>query len=97
MILSKAQAVEEAKMQKKALATMGTWRLALYALATCLAVLAFYGIRNFGWLVPGIIAAVLAGVSLLLAFTVNLSIRNGHRNVERILASLNSQERSAAL
>lgn len=89
MILSKAQAVEEAKLQKKALATMGTWRLALSALAPCLAVVAFFGIRTgAGWFVTGVIAAVLAGISLLLTFIVNLSIRNGHRNVEKILQSL---------
>ncbi len=89
MILSKAQAIEEAKLQKKALATMGTWRLALFILTTCLAALAFFGIQTgAGWFVPGVIAAVLAGISLLLTLTVNLSIRNGHRNVEKILDSL---------
>ncbi len=89
MILSKAQAVEEAKLQKKALATLGTWRLALFILTTSLAVLAFFGIRTGGgWFVPGVAAAVLAGISLLLTLTVNLSIRNGHRNVEKILDSL---------
>ena len=89
MVLTKAQASEEARMQKKALATMGTWRLALFVIATCFAVLAFFGIQTgAGWFVPGVIAAVLAGISLLLAFIVNLSIRNGHRNVEKILESL---------
>ncbi len=89
MILSKTQAIEEAKLQKKALATMGTWRLALFILTACLAVLAFSGIQTgAGWFVPGVIAAVLAGITLLLAFIVNLSIRNGHRNVERILDSI---------
>ena len=89
MVLTKAQAIEEAKMQKKALATMGTWRLTLFVITTCFAVLAFFGIQTgAGWFVPGVIAAVLAGISLLLAFIVNLSIRNGHRNVEKILESL---------
>ena len=89
MVLTKAQAIEEARMQKKALATMGTWRLALLFITTCFAVLAFFGIQTgAGWFVPGVIAAVLAGISLLLAFIVNLSIRNGHRNVEKILDSL---------
>ena len=89
MVLTKSQAIEEARMQKKALATMGTWRLTLLVITTCFAVLAFFGIQTgAGWFVPGVIAAVLAGISLLLAFIVNLSIRNGHRNVEKILDSL---------
>ncbi len=89
MVLSKTQALEEAKLQKKALATMGAWRLALFILTTCLGVLAYFGIQTGeGWFVPGVIAAVLAGISLLLTLAVNLSIRNGHRNVEKILDSL---------
>ena len=87
MTLTKTQAIEEAKLQKKALATMGTWRRVLFVLTTCLAVMAFFGIQS-GATVPGVIAAVLAGITLLLTFIVNLSIRNGHRNVEKILASL---------
>ena len=89
MTLTKTQAIEEAKLQKKALATMGTWRRVLFVLTTCLAVMAFFCIQSGAtWFVPGVIAAVLAGITLLLTFIVNLSIRNGHRNVEKILASL---------
>ena len=89
MVLTKEQAIEEAKLQKKALATMGTWRLTLFIFTACLAVLAFFGIQTgAGWFVPGVIAAVLAGISHLLVLIVNLSIRNGHRNVEKILDSL---------
>ena len=89
MVLTKKQAIEEAKLQKKALNTMGVWRMVLFSLTTCMAVLAYFGIQTgAGWFVPGVIAAVLAGISLLLAFIVNLSIRNGHRNVEKILESL---------
>ncbi len=89
MVLSRAQAIEEARLQKKALTVMGTWRLALFILTTCLGVLAYFGVKTgAGWFVPGVAAAVLAGISLLLTLAVNLSIRNGHRNVERILDSL---------
>ena len=88
-VLTRAQAVEEARLQKKALASMGLWRMFLFSLTTCMVVLAYFGIQvGGGWFVPGVVAAVLGGISLLLAFTVNLSIRNGHRNVERILESL---------
>lgn len=89
MVLTKKQAIEEARLQKKALATMGVWRSFLFLLTACLVFLAVFAIRTGGpWFVPGIVAAVLAGISLLLMLTVNLSIRNGNRNVEKILASL---------
>lgn len=89
MVLTKNQAIEEARLQKRALATMGTWRRFLFLLTSCLVLLAVFAIKASGtWFVPGIVAAVLAGISFLLMLTVNLSIRNGNRNVERILASL---------
>ena len=89
MVLTKQQALEEARLQKKALATLGTWRSFLFLLTGCLAALAVFAIQTGGaWFVPGIAAAVLAGISLLLMLTVNLRIRNGNRNVEKILASL---------
>ena len=89
MILTKQQALEEAQMQKKALATMGVWRNVLFLLTACFAFLAVFALQTGGsWFVPGIVAAALAGISLLLMLIVNLSIRNGNRNVQKILASL---------
>lgn len=89
MVLTNQQAVEEARLQKKALATLGKWRSMLFLLTACFVVLAIFALRTGGsWFVPGIAGAILAGISLLLMLTVNLSIRNGNRNVERILASL---------
>lgn len=89
MVLTKKQAIEEARMQKKALAALGMWRSFLFLLTACFMVLAVFAIRTGGgWFAPGVVAAVLAGISLLLMLTVNLSIRNGNRNVEKILASL---------
>ena len=88
-MLSKEQLLDEARQQKKALATMGRWRNWLFALTTSLAVVAFFGLRNGGAaFVAGVIAAVLAVLSFLMLLLVNLSIRNGHRNVERILDSI---------
>ena len=89
MVLTKKQAAEEARLQTKALATLGAWRNFLFLLTACLVVLAVFAIRTGGtWFIPGIAAAVLAGISFLLMLAVNLSIRNGNRNVEKILASL---------
>ena len=89
MVLTKEQAIEEARLQKKALSIMGTWRRVLFLLTSCLVLLAVFAIKTSGmWFIPGIVAAVLAGISFLLMLIVNLSIRNGNRNVEKILASL---------
>jgi hypothetical protein len=88
-MLTKAQLLDEAQKQKKALATMGRWRNWLFALTTSLAVVAFFGLRNGGAaFAVGVVAVVLAAVSFVLLLLVNLSIRNGHRNVERILDSI---------
>jgi len=49
---------------------------------------AVFGLKNSGAFVLGVITAAAAAVSFLLMCVVALSIRNGRRNVERILASL---------
>ena len=87
-MLTKAQALDEAQKQKEALATISKWRRNLYILTACFLMVAIYELTVGTLKVIGIIAAVLTGVSLLLTFLVNLSIRNGNRNVERILDSL---------
>ena len=95
-MLNRERALDEARKQKAALETIGGWRRILFIVTSALLVLAVFGLRQSGVLfVLGIVAAVAAAISCITMFVVNLSIRNGHRNVERILASLNSQERSA--
>lgn len=88
-MLTKTQAIDEAKRQKEALRTIGSWRRYLFIATACFLTLAIFGLRSSGAaFVLGIVAAALAGIGLLLTFVVNLSIRNGHRNVEKILESL---------
>ncbi len=90
-MLTRDQILDEAQRQKNALATMGRWRNWLFILTTLLLVLAVSLLRGGGaGFVWGILAAVLTGISFLLLLLVNLSIRNGHRNVERMLDSLQS-------
>ena len=90
-MLTKQQALDEARKQKEALAKIGIWRRNLFILTSVFLVFAVFGLRSSGvFFVLGICAAVLTGVSLLLTFIVNLSIRNGRRNVERILESIRS-------
>ena len=95
-MLNREQALDEARKQKAALETIGGWRRALFVSTATLLVLAVFGLKQSGVLfVLGVAAAVAAAVSCLAMFVVNLSIRNGHRNVERILASLKTKEGSA--
>ena len=85
-MLSKEQLLDEARQQKKALAMMGRWRNGLFVLTTTLMVLAAFGFRKS--VVMGVVSTAFAVVSFVLLLLVNLSIRNGHRNVEQILESL---------
>ena len=85
-MLTKQQLLDEAQQQKKALAMMGRWRNGLFVLTTTLMVLAVFGFRKS--VVMGVVAVALAVVSFVLLLLVNLSIRNGHRNVEKILDSI---------
>lgn len=88
-MLSREQALDEARRQKEALAKIGGWRRLLFLLTTSLLVVAVFGLKSGAVPFPlGVAAAIAAAVSFLLACVVDLSIRNGRRNVERILDSL---------
>lgn len=88
-MLTREQAIDEAKRQKEALTTIGKWRRILFLVTSVFVVLAAFGLRSCGVTFGlGIAAAVIAAISCIAMFAVNLSIRNGHRNVERILDSL---------
>ena len=90
-MLTKQQLLDEARKQKNALAVISVWRKWLFVLTTVSAVLGVFGIRSGGgWFFAGVVAAVTAVISFLLLLAVNLSIRNGHRNVENILESVQS-------
>lgn len=89
-MLSRELALDEARKQKEALAKIGGWRRTLFLITASLAALAVFGFQMSGWLVLGVVAAVAAAVSFLLTCVADLSIRNGRRNVEKILESLQS-------
>jgi len=92
VMLTKRQALDEAQRQKEALAEIGIWRRNLFIMTSVFLVFAIFGVQGSGTVfVLGVCAAVLTAVSLILTFIVNLSIRNGRRNVERILESIGSQ------
>ena len=87
-MLNREQALDEARKQKEALAKIGGWRRFLFLLAASLAALAVFGFQMEGWFLLGVVSAIAGAVSLGLTFLADLSIRNGHRNVERIVESL---------
>ena len=88
-MLTKSQALDEAKRQKQARASLGKWRRNLFVFTACILFLAVLGLRSSGWSFGlGVASAIVAAISLLLTLTVHLSIRNGIRNVEAILHSL---------
>ena len=87
-MLNREQALDEARKQKEALAKIGGWRRLLFLLAASLAALAVFGFQMEGWFLLGVVSAIAGTVSLGLTFLTDLSIRNGRRNVERILESL---------
>lgn len=88
-MLSRALALDEAQKQKEALKTIGMWRKFLFLLTISLITFAVFGLWNGGGLfIGGIVAAILGVLCFLLTCVVDLSIRNGHRNVEKILNSL---------
>jgi|GEM_PF-6708728 len=88
-MLSRALALDEAQKQKEALKTIGMWRKFLFLFTISLIAFAVFGLRSGGVLfIGGIVAAILGVLCFLLTCVVDLSIRNGHRNVEKILNSL---------
>ena len=89
-MLSREQALDEARRQKEALLKIGGWRRFLFLLTASLAAAAAFGFQTEGWTLLGVVSAAAGAVSLALTLIVDLSIRNGHHNVERILESLQS-------
>ena len=87
-MLTKEQLLDEAQKQKQALSVMGRWRSWLFVLTTCFAVIAAFGLQRS--VILGAICVALAVLCFVCLLIVNLAIRNGRRNVERMLDSLKS-------
>ena len=85
-MLTKEQLLDEAQKQKQALSVMGRWRSWLFVLTTCFAVVAAFGLQRS--VILGAICVALAVLCFACLLIVNLAIRNGRRNVERMLDSL---------
>ena len=82
----KKRMMKEAEMQLKALKIINKWKLGAIALSTIGVALTYAGMagnnRHLYLGIPGIILMV---TSVIAALLLNLGLRNGRRNVEKIL------------
>ncbi len=78
----------EAQQQKDALKRLFAWLRNAMLLSSCAAVLAWWGLNGTGLrLACGIAGILIAVLSAGCAAIIGLGLRNGRRNVERILAA----------
>ena len=84
--LSSSQLMQEAKRQSEALKMIGRWRTIGFVAAAVGAVLLYNGLtgasRNISLIVLG---TVIVAIGMTAAILCDMGIRNGRRNVEKIL------------
>lgn len=90
--------LREAKMQMKAIQTLEKYNMAALALAGLGAALCYFTIVASAQKNPLFIAGsiILAAVGALCSMVLNVGIRNGKRNVEKILNAVEGKEPPAS-
>lgn len=84
--ISSGELLQEAKRQSEALKMIGRWRTIGFVVSAIGAVLLYGGITRAQNNIPLMAAgAVIAAAGLIAAIVCDLGIRNGRRNVEKIL------------
>ena len=84
--LSAGQLMQEAKRQSEALKMIGRWRTIGFVVAAVGAVLLYNGLTGAGRSIPLIVlGTVVVAVGMAAAILCDMGIRNGRRNVEKIL------------
>ena len=84
--LSAARLMQEAKRQSQALKMIGRWRTIGFVAAAVGAVLLYNGLTGAGRNVPLIaFGTVVVAIGIAAAILCDMGIRNGRRNVEKIL------------
>ena len=84
--LSAGQLMQEAKRQSQALKMIGRWRTIGFVVAAVGAVLLYNGLTGAGRSIPLIaFGTVVVAVGMAAAILCDMGIRNGRRNVEKIL------------
>lgn len=88
MHMNKTTLLREAQQQKDALERLSHWMRNAMLLSSCSAVLAWWGLTGFGLrFACGVTGTALAIVGAVCAAIIGLGIRNGRRNVRRILCA----------
>ena len=84
--LSAGQLMQEAKRQSEALKMISRWRTIGFVVAAVGAVLLYNGLTGAGRSIPLIVlGTVVVAVGMAAAILCDMGIRNGRRNVEKIL------------
>ena len=84
--LSAGQLMQEAKRQSEALKMIGRWRTIGFVVAAVGAVLLYNGLTGGGRSIPLIVfGTVVVAIGMAAAILCDMGIRNGRRNVEKIL------------
>ena len=82
----KMQMLDEANKQTKALSKLGKWLKNIKMISTIFFIISYWGLTGsdlrFVFGVMGLISTI---VCIIFAIVVNLGIKNGKRNVEKIL------------
>lgn len=82
----KRELLREAEMQMKALKTIRKWLAIAIGISTVGGAMAYWGFAGaVTHVIVGSLGIFLAAVSLLCALVINYGMRNGQRNVQRIL------------
>lgn len=78
--------LDEAEKQAKEIENLKKWLRNSIAFSTITMVVAYFGITGFGFrFIFGVLGIILTLVFIVSALIINLGIRNGRRNVEKIL------------
>ena len=89
--IKRKQLIKEASMQAEALKWIGRWRTAALFVSALGVLFAWYGLSNgVPSMIAGILGILMTVIGFALAVVFNLGIRNGSRNVEKILNTAES-------
>lgn len=87
--LNKKQLIREAEQQKNALKQLSRWVTYAMLFSSCMMVLTWWGFTGTGIrFILGGVGTFLMIAGIICAAIIGLGIRNGRRNVERILQAI---------
>lgn len=85
-VMEKRELSKEAQMQIKALKKISMWRTMAIAVSTIGVALAYAGLAGDNQnIILGILGIILVALSVICAVILNVGLKNGRRNVEKML------------